>query len=227
MSYIILKRQEDFRQIGSREKWLTSYDYIIVGAGSAGAVVANRLSKSGVEETIVSTMPSMSDSLKNTAMDWNYTIVSQNYSCFGLNNRTMNWPRGRALGGTSAINRMDYELAPGSGTGRHLCHQQNVNAVHLRGNPKDFDGWAHLGANGWNWSQVFPYFLKSENETDPSLATNGYHSTAGPLTVSTPPVVELMTNQWVIASNVSGYKIIDLNGKQRTGTGITQRNVRN
>ncbi|CAG2114532.1 unnamed protein product, partial [Medioppia subpectinata] len=193
-------RQKGYERIGSREEWHSSYDYVIVGAGSAGSVVAHRLSaiesytvlvlESGAEETIVSTMPSMSDTLKETQMDWNYTIVAQNYSCFGLNNRTMKWPRGRALGGTSAINRME------------------------------------LGAKGWQWSQVLPHFLRSENETDPTLAGNGYHSTGGPLTVSTPPEVDVMTRQWVIASNASGYEIIDMNGSKRRGTGITQRTVR-
>ena len=97
----------------------------------------------------------------------------------------------------------------------------------MRGNPKDFDKWSESGADGWQWSQVFPYFLRSENETDPQLAKNGYHSTSGPLTISTPPEVDLLTRQWVTASNLSGYPIIDLNGERRIGTGIVQRTVRN
>ena len=96
----------------------------------------------------------------------------------------------------------------------------------MRGNPKDFDEWAKSGAEGWNWSQVFPYFLRSENETDPRLANNGFHSTSGPLTISTPPEVDLLARQWVTASNASGYPIIDLNGRRRIGTAIAQRTIR-
>ena len=66
-----------------------------------------------------------------------------------------------------------------------------------------------------------------ENETDPNLANNGYHSRSGPLTISTPPEVDQLTRQWVIASNASGYPIIDLNGGQRRGTAVPQRTVRN
>ena len=116
LSSTILRQQNHYSRIASREQWDLKYDYIVVGAGSAGSVVAARLSElstntvllleAGAEETIVSTMPSMSDTLKNTRMDWNYTIVSQNYSCSGLIDRLLKWPRGRVLGGTSSINRM-------------------------------------------------------------------------------------------------------------------------
>ena len=115
LSAIILREQNRYDRLSSRKEWDTSYDFIVVGAGSAGSVVASRLAianfkvlllEYGAQETIVSTMPSMSDTLKNTRMDWNYTIVPQKYSSFGLSNRTMQWPRGRVLGGTSAINRM-------------------------------------------------------------------------------------------------------------------------
>ena len=121
LSAIILKEQNHYNRLSSRTEWDSSYDFIIIGAGSAGSVVASRLSEIGsykvllleygTQETIVSTIPSMSDTLKNTRMDWNYTIVPQRYSCFGLNGRTMKWPRGRVLGGTSSINRMVKYLA--------------------------------------------------------------------------------------------------------------------
>lgn len=230
LSSTILRQQNHYNTIASRQRWDDTYDYIIVGAGSAGSVVAARLSElqvnrvllleAGTEETIISTMPSMSDTLKNTRMDWNYTIVPQKHSCFGLINGTMKWPRGRVLGGCSAINRMVRLLSFHS----HLIIRFQV---HLRGNPKDYDEWEKSGAQGWQWSQVLPYFLKMENETDLDLAFNGYHSRSGPLTISTPSEVDQLTKQWVIASNSSGYPIIDLNGKQRRGTAVPQRTVRN
>ncbi len=116
MSSIIIERQNEYNRICSRNEWNLNYDYIIIGSGSAGSVVASRLSQNkknrvllleaGGAETVLSTMPSMSETLQLSEMDWNYTIIAQNNSCFGLENRIMNWPRGRVLGGTSAINRM-------------------------------------------------------------------------------------------------------------------------
>ena len=116
LSSIILRQQNHYNRISSRIEWNSSYDFIVIGAGSAGSVVASRLSsissfnvlllESGAEETIVSTMPSKSDTLKESQMDWNYSIVAQKYCCFGLKQRLMKWPRGHVIGGTSSINRM-------------------------------------------------------------------------------------------------------------------------
>jgi len=116
MSSIIVERQNEYNRLASRQEWFSEYDYIVIGSGSAGSVVASRLSlhrensvlllEAGGPETVLSTMPSMSETLTQTEMDWNYTIVAQNHSCFGLKDQIMSWPRGRVLGGTSSINRM-------------------------------------------------------------------------------------------------------------------------
>lgn len=76
---------------------------------------------------------------------------NQEASCFGLINRRSRWPRGRVLGGSSVLNYMLY----------------------IRGNRRDYDNWVKLGATGWSWQEVFPYFLKSEDNRDPSIAYNG------------------------------------------------------
>ncbi|CAM6031395.1 unnamed protein product, partial [Sphagnum compactum] len=99
--------------------------------------------------------------------------------------------------------------------------------VYLRGNPKDFDYWEQSGAKGWSWKDVYEFFLKSENNTDPDIANNGYHSTSGPLVVSTPPVYHPLTEKWVMASESLGIPRSDLNGERRFATNIAQRNILN
>ena len=128
-----------------------------VGSGSAGSVLANRLSEdphitvllleAGGSENIISEIPLAYQFLQKSAMDWAYHTQPQTHACFGLNQRRSFWPRGRVLGGTSVLNVMLY----------------------ARGNPNDYDNWP----KGWHWSDVFPYFLKSEDNGDHDIANNG------------------------------------------------------
>lgn len=132
-----------------------------VGGGSAGAVMANRLSEeadkrvllleAGGSESILSDIPIAAATLQMTPIDWAYQTEPQEAACFGLIGRRSRWPRGRVLGGSSVLNYMLY----------------------VRGNKRDYDRWAAAGATGWTWADVFPYFLKSEDNRDESLATNG------------------------------------------------------
>jgi choline dehydrogenase-like flavoprotein len=145
----------------SRNNWDQEYDYIVVGAGSAGAVVANRLSEdpstkvllleAGGSENIFSDIPVAAATLQMTPIDWAYQTEPQEASCFGLINRRSRWPRGRVLGGSSVLNYMLY----------------------IRGNSRDYDSWARNGAYGWSWDEVLPYFIKSEDNRDPNIAYNG------------------------------------------------------
>jgi choline dehydrogenase-like flavoprotein len=135
-----------------------------VGGGSAGAVVANRLSENphwkvllleaGGSESILSDIPLAAATLQMTPIDWAYQTEPQEASCFGLINRRSRWPRGRVLGGSSVLNYMLY----------------------VRGNRRDYDRWAKMGNYGWSWNDVLPYFIKSEDNRDPSVAHNGEHS---------------------------------------------------
>lgn len=132
-----------------------------MGAGSAGSVLANRLSENpsvrvllleaGGSENIISDIPVAYQMLQQTPMDWQYKTVPQEASCFGLKSKRSLWPRGKVMGGSSTLNALLY----------------------VRGVKSDYDQWVRQGALGWSWEEVFPYFLKSEDNRDPSVAFNG------------------------------------------------------
>jgi choline dehydrogenase-like flavoprotein len=124
-------------------------------------VVANRLSEmedrnvllleAGGSESILSDIPVAAATLQMTPIDWAYQSEPQEASCFGLINRRSRWPRGRVLGGSSVLNYMLY----------------------VRGNARDYDNWARLGNPEWRWSDVLPYFIKSEDNQDAHTMSNG------------------------------------------------------
>ena len=99
--------------------------------------------------------------LQRSRWDWQYQTEPQKYACKGMKGSRSNWPRGKVLGGSSTLNYMLY----------------------VRGNKKDYELWdQHLGGSGlWSWDQVFPYFIRSEDNRDPDIIGNNYHGTGGPL----------------------------------------------
>lgn len=142
------------------------YDYVIVGAGSAGCVLANRLSESQEAKVLLIeagatdskreiSVPAAWVSLFKSSVDWNYETPPEQQ----LGNRAIYWPRGKTLGGSSSINAQIY----------------------LRGAPCDFDEWAASGNTGWSYNEVLPYFKKAENN---ERGAGAFHGVDGPLCVS-------------------------------------------
>ena len=185
-----------------------------VGSGSAGAVVANRLSENanwkvllleaGGSESIISDIPVLAAALQLTPIDWAYQTQPQQSSCFGLVNKKSLWPRGKVLGGSSVLNYMLY----------------------VRGNPRDYDQWAESGAYGWSWKEVLPYFLKSEDNRDKNVVNNGYHNTGGYLTVETSSSYSPLSRAFVEAGKHFGYPEVDINGPIQAGFTLPQGTTR-
>lgn len=186
-------------------------DIIIVGAGSAGCVLANRLSADprcrvvlieagGPDRNPLLRIPLMAGlAYFHRPINWNYETVAQP----GLGGRAMRWPRGKVVGGTSAINGMMY----------------------MRGDRTDFDGWAAEGLPGWGYDDVLPYFLRSEDA--PDRADSPYHATGGPLRVSRARGVHPMADDFLGACRAAGLADNDdFNGAVQDGCGFNDFTIR-
>jgi choline dehydrogenase len=185
------------------------YDTIIVGAGSAGCVLANRLSadpartvlllEAGRAPPLASSIPANWPTMFNTEADWGFHTVAQE----GCKGRRLFWPRGKMVGGSGALNAMIY----------------------IRALPSDYDGWAANGANGWAWQDVFPAFLKSEDNA--RFGNSPYHRVGGPLTISDVPHVDPTERVWLEAAHAAGLPLNDdFNGPVQEGVGFFQLTVK-
>ncbi len=184
---------------------MPTYGYIIIGAGSAGCVLANRLSEVGGNTVLLLEaggpgksqdvrIPAAFPKLLRTRLDWGYRTVAQRQ----LNNRTLYLPRGKVLGGSSSINAMIY----------------------IRGNRADYDGWAALGNDGWPYEEVLPYFKKSENQ---QMLKSKYHGTGGPLSVTDRNYTNPLSHVFVEAAQEVGFpENEDFNGSEQEGFGLYQ-----
>ncbi|WAR12782.1 DHGL-like protein [Mya arenaria] len=192
------------------------YDYIVVGAGSAGAVIASRLSEdvgsrillleAGGDYTTNASyhVPIQFFDLQKTSADWEYYTVPQKYSHQGMVEERSYWPRGRLLGGSSIFNSMQY----------------------TRGSRHDYDEWADMGCNGWSYEDVLPYFLKSEDMLIDDLKSSKYHNTGGYIGVSTGGVTPI-ADVYLKAGQEMGYKLNDYNGEIHQGWSPMQLTIRN
>jgi choline dehydrogenase len=197
---------------GDRRVTRKSYDYIIVGAGAAGCVLANRLSADPTVNVLLLEaggrdlnplihVPIGFTKLTTPDVNWGYSTVPQPQ----MNNREMWYPQGRTLGGSTSINAMIY----------------------IRGHRSDYDEWAALGNTGWGYDGVLPYFRKSENN---ERLHNQFHGTGGDMNVTQQVQHNPLTKAFVRSCQEIGLDFnTDVNGAEQDGVtfyDVTQRNVR-
>lgn len=189
---------------------MQSFDFIVVGAGSAGCVLANRLSEDGRHSVLLieaggsDRNPIFSIPLLAGAAyywrptNWNYATTPQP----GLDGRSVKWPRGKLLGGCSSINGMMY----------------------MRGTRADYDVWRQLGLSGWGYDDVLPYFIRAED--NPERPGNPYHGQGGPLHVEKAKADNPLYRAFLEAGAAEGFpRNDDFNGARQEGLGRYDFNV--
>ncbi|MEE8210695.1 MAG: GMC family oxidoreductase N-terminal domain-containing protein, partial [Acidiferrobacterales bacterium] len=183
-----------------------SFDYVIVGAGSAGCVLANRLSANARHSVLLlEAGPTDSYPWIHIPIGYAKTMFHPKYNwCFytepdpGMNNRKIYWPRGKVLGGSSAINGLIY----------------------IRGQPSDYDQWERRGNRGWGWNDVLPYFIKSERN---QRGASAFHGATGALGVSDVGEPHELAEAFITAAEQAGIpRNHDFNGAKQEGAGCYQ-----
>jgi choline dehydrogenase len=187
-----------------------TFDHVIVGAGSAGCVLANRLTEDGRTTVLlleaggsdnrfwVKVPPGYGKLFADPSVNWGYVTEPEPF----MDNRRMIQPRGKILGGSSSINGL----------------------VYMRGQREDYDGWRQLGNVGWSYDDVLPYFRKAQ---DQSRGANAFHGTGGPLPVSDQSEPHPLCEAFIAACEAAGVpRNPDFNGATQEGAGYFQTTAR-
>ena len=185
---------------------MENFDYIIIGAGSAGCVLANRLSKNPKNKVLLLEAGGKDNypwihipvgyykTMHNPKVDWCFRTEKDET----MNNRSIRYPRGKTLGGSSSINGLLW----------------------IRGQSNDYDNWRQQGNKGWGWDDVLPYFIKSENN---ELGKGKFHSDEGPIMVANKKIKLKMLDEFINAAEEKGIpKVNDFNTGDNFGVGFFQ-----
>ncbi|HEY1725711.1 MAG TPA: GMC family oxidoreductase N-terminal domain-containing protein [Steroidobacteraceae bacterium] len=188
-----------------------TYNYVVVGAGTAGSLIAGRLGEDpssricvieagGSDRHAFVGIPALvAPAISTKRLNWRFETVPQPR----LNNRRIPQPRGRVVGGSGSINGMVYS----------------------RGNPRDYGDWAAAGAVGWDYAHVLPYFLRSEDNQD--LPASPYHAHGGPITVRQPAPPNRLNLDFIEATAALGFpRTQDFTGADSEGVGLRQGTIR-
>ncbi|XP_049879221.1 glucose dehydrogenase [FAD, quinone]-like [Pectinophora gossypiella] len=189
---------------------LAEYDFIIVGAGSAGSVLASRLSEgkqasvllleAGKPESLFTNVPVLAPFFQQTEYVWQYLMEPQDGVCIGMEGGRCFWPRGKAVGGSSVINYMIY----------------------TRGLPADWDGIAANGNYGWSYQEVLPYYMKSERAYLKGLKDSPWHGRDGELAVEDIPFRSKLSKAFLDAGKLLGHRRVDYNSPDYFGFSYIQ-----
>ncbi|KAF7493852.1 Glucose dehydrogenase -like protein [Sarcoptes scabiei] len=216
VAVVILQRTLRHNRIKTNRPILDRYDFIVVGSGTAGSILAGRLTENpdwnvlvleaGGPQTITTDTPSFARQEVSSEVDWGYRTISQLPNAGLAFDGHVAIPRGKVVGGSHNLNYLVYS----------------------RGNRKDFDTWSQkFGATGWSYKEVLPYFLRSENNTDVKIvaADPDYHSITGNVPIYTPHSPDGIITLFKDTLIARGVPLIDQNGPSQIGINYFQQTI--